>query len=102
MNKGDKITVTLGPFDVLNLESTGIPGDLSGTAVQSDRPVAVFTGGERGIAPYDVQPPAPQGYKVTRSRYMASDARDLYRELGRYGEHEAARGGTSAWELGLA
>jgi hypothetical protein len=64
MNKGDIINVTLGPFDVLNLESSGIPGDLSGTVVESDRPVAVFTGGERGIAPYDVEPPTYPGYKV--------------------------------------
>lgn len=57
--KGGTITATLGPFDVLNLESDGIPGDLTGTIVESTSPVAVFTGGERGIAPYDT-PNLPQ------------------------------------------
>lgn len=50
---GETVTVTLGPYDVLNLESTGIPGDLTGTVVVSNQPVAVFSGGERGIAPLD-------------------------------------------------
>jgi hypothetical protein len=51
--KGGTVKATLGPFDVLNLESDGIPGDLTGTIVESSSPVGVFTGGERGIAPYD-------------------------------------------------
>ena len=50
---GDTITVTLGEFDVLNIESRDIPGDLTGTVVESSAPVAVFSGGERGIAPMD-------------------------------------------------
>jgi hypothetical protein len=49
---GGTVTYTLGPYDVLNLESDGIPGDMSGTTVSSTAPVVVFTGGERGIAPY--------------------------------------------------
>jgi hypothetical protein len=53
------ITQTLGPFDVLNLASDGIPGDMTNTQVVASKPVAVFTGGERGIAPYDVLPPEP-------------------------------------------
>ncbi|NOY92917.1 MAG: hypothetical protein GXP55_17170 [Deltaproteobacteria bacterium] len=57
---GGVITYTLGPYDVLNLESDGIPGDLTGTLVESTAPVAVFSGGERGIAPFDVDnTPAP-------------------------------------------
>jgi hypothetical protein len=61
--KGGTVTATLGPYDVLNLESDGIPGDLTGTAVESSSPVAVFTGGERGIAPYDTPNlPQPPGY----------------------------------------
>lgn len=59
---GGTVTTTLGAFDVLNLESTGIPGDLTGTRVVATGPVAVFSGGERGIVPYDVQPPPPPGY----------------------------------------
>lgn len=59
---GDVVRATLGPFDVLNLESDGVPGDLTGTVVTSTAPVAVFSGGERGIAPIDPQgvaaPPA--------------------------------------------
>jgi hypothetical protein len=60
-NAGDVITQTLGPYDVLNLESTGIPGDMSGTVVESSAPVVVFTGGERGIAPIGAEgaPPPP-------------------------------------------
>jgi hypothetical protein len=56
---GMTIEVELGAFDVLNLESDGIPGDLTGTRVTADGPIAVFSGGERGIVPYDVMPPAP-------------------------------------------
>jgi hypothetical protein len=50
---GGTVTYTLGPYDVLNLESDGVPGDMSGTTVQSSAPVAVFSGGERGAAPYN-------------------------------------------------
>ena len=48
---GETIEYTLGPYDVLNLESTDIPGDMTGTIVAADKPVAVFSGGERAIAP---------------------------------------------------
>ena len=59
---GDVITATLGPFDVLNIESRDIPGDLTGTVVESTAPVAVFSGGERGIAPIDTSRiPMPPG-----------------------------------------
>ncbi|MBZ0115839.1 MAG: IgGFc-binding protein, partial [Sandaracinaceae bacterium] len=57
---GGTVTATLGPYEVLNLESDGIPGDLTGTVVMSSQPVAVFSGGERGIAPADpARTPAP-------------------------------------------
>lgn len=55
MKAGDTVTATLGPFDVLNLESSGMPGDLTGTIVEASSPVVVFTGGERGIAPIDAR-----------------------------------------------
>ncbi len=58
---GGTVTATLGPFDVLNLESDMIPGDLTGTVVVSSAPVAVFSGGERGIAPYGEGIPLPPG-----------------------------------------
>ena len=48
---GEVLEMTIGPYDVLNLESTDIPGDLTGTIVESSAPVAVFSGGERAIAP---------------------------------------------------
>jgi len=60
--KGQKVTATLRAFDVLNLESDGAPGDMSGSLVKSSGPVAVFSGGERAIVPYDVKPPPPSGY----------------------------------------
>ncbi len=70
---GQVIEATLQPFDVLNLESDGATNqelvggkplcDFTGSAVQSDRPVAVFTGNERASAsggpefnPPDMQP----------------------------------------------
>jgi hypothetical protein len=59
---GEVVEMTLGPYDVLNLESTGIPGDMTGTIVESSQPVAVFSGGERGIAPYNTDGvPTPPG-----------------------------------------
>jgi len=61
--KGGVVEATLGPFDVLNLESSGLPGDLTSTIVESSAPVAVFTGGERGIAPLKDGPPPPPGYQ---------------------------------------
>lgn len=48
---GETIEYVIGPYDVLNLESTDIPGDMTGTIVQATAPVAVFSGGERAIAP---------------------------------------------------
>jgi len=50
---GGVVEAVIGPYDVLNLESDMIPGDMSGTVVESSQPVAVFSGGERGIAPLD-------------------------------------------------
>ena len=60
---GEVIVRTLGPYDVLNLESTGAPGDMTGTVIESTQPVAVFSGGERGIAPYETDgvPFSPAG-----------------------------------------
>jgi len=60
---GGMIEADVSAFDVLNLESTGIPGDLSGTQIMADGPIAVFSGGERGIVPYDVMPPPPEGWE---------------------------------------
>ncbi len=57
--KGGVIKATLGPFDVLNLETEGMPGDMTGTVVTSSFPVAVFTGTELSGAPGGKKPPAP-------------------------------------------
>lgn len=48
---GDTITVQINAWEVVNIASTGIPGDMSGTVVESNKPVAVFSSGERAIAP---------------------------------------------------
>jgi len=61
--KGETVNVTLGPFDVLNLESDGMPGDMTGTIVEADKPISVFTGTEGSIGPsgpnYDKVPKPP-------------------------------------------
>lgn len=59
---GSTVEYTIGPYDVLNLESDMIPGDMTGTVVTSSAPVSVFSGGERGIAPLSRDAPAhPSG-----------------------------------------
>lgn len=60
--KGGVVELDVGPFDVINLESNGMPGDMTGTIVESTAPVAVFTGGERGIAPMKEGPPKPPSF----------------------------------------
>lgn len=59
--KGGVVTATLGPYDVLNLETDGLPGDMTGTVVNASQPVAVFTGTELSGAPGTKKPPAPPG-----------------------------------------
>ena len=51
VDPGGLVTVTLDPFDVLNLESNGFEGDFTGSIVASDQPVAVFSGSEASDAP---------------------------------------------------
>lgn len=68
---GEDITVTIGPFDVLNLETDDATfqddpktvADLSGTVVQASAPVAVFSGVESTGAPGSaVDVPTPPGW----------------------------------------
>jgi hypothetical protein len=68
---GEDLTVTIGPFDVLNLETDdatlqevnqGIGVDLSGTVVQSNKPVAVFSGVETTQAPGLIEIPTYPGW----------------------------------------
>ncbi len=67
---GQTIEVTIGPYDVVNIESlqpevpmgecinyTDQNGDFTGTIVESDKPVAVFTSLERGIGFGGAEPP---------------------------------------------
>jgi hypothetical protein len=49
--KNGEVTVKLGPFDVLNLESDGMPGDFTGSTVVADQPIVVFTGTELSGSP---------------------------------------------------
>ena len=46
------IDATLGPFDVLNLETGDFNADFTGTVIDADGPIAVFTGGEASDAPH--------------------------------------------------
>jgi hypothetical protein len=51
MGPGDVVDVTLGPYDVFNLESDGFMADFTGTVVKANKPVAVFTGSEASDVP---------------------------------------------------
>jgi hypothetical protein len=72
---GDEITVWLNKWEVVNIASTGIPGDMTGTVVESDKPVAVFSTGERAIAPSwapdDI--PTPPGWDPQNSSLCCTD-----------------------------
>ena len=68
---GGEINVTLGPFDVLNLETddataadpAATRADLSGTFVASDKAVAVFSGVESAQVPGALKIATPPGWK---------------------------------------
>jgi hypothetical protein len=49
---GVPFRVTLGPFDVLNLETGGFLADFTGSEIVPDRPVAVFSGTECSDVPF--------------------------------------------------
>jgi hypothetical protein len=49
---GGEITQTLGPFDVLNLETGDFNADFTGTIVEADGPVIAYTGSEASDSPY--------------------------------------------------
>lgn len=51
MFSGDEYTVTLGEFDVLNLETDGLNNDFTGTQVSASQDVSVFVGSEASDAP---------------------------------------------------
>ncbi|MBU1244935.1 IgGFc-binding protein, partial [Myxococcota bacterium] len=75
--KGGTLTFTIGPFDVVNLESWQLEngdqmeciqaaqensGDFTGTRIESSAPIAVFSSLERGAGTGGVQIPEPPGW----------------------------------------
>ena len=50
--KNGTIEVRLGAFDVLNLETGDFNADFTGSVIEADGPVAVFTGSEAADAPH--------------------------------------------------
>ena len=48
---GDWLEVMLQPFEVLNLETGGFNADFTGSLIEADQPVVVFSGGEASDAP---------------------------------------------------
>ncbi len=59
LQAGEVLERVLGPYDVLNVATDGIPGDLTGTIVEASRPVVVFSGAERAIAPRSAEGVSP-------------------------------------------
>jgi hypothetical protein len=49
---GGEIDVTIGAFDVLNLETGDFNADFTGSIVWADKPIAVFSGNEASDAPH--------------------------------------------------
>jgi hypothetical protein len=49
---GGTLEWALEPFDVLNLETGDFNADFTGSVVEADQPVVVFTGGEASDAPF--------------------------------------------------
>jgi hypothetical protein len=49
---GGELELTLGPFDVLNLETDDFNADFTGTVVAANGPVVAFSGSEASDAPY--------------------------------------------------
>ncbi len=52
LQSGDTFETVLGPFDVLNLETGGFLADFTGSLVEADQPVVVFSGNEASDAPW--------------------------------------------------
>jgi hypothetical protein len=70
-----EINLTLNQWEVLNIASDGVPGDMTGTIVEASQPVAVFSSGERAIAPSYVGDdfPTPPGWDPQRSDLCCTD-----------------------------
>jgi hypothetical protein len=50
-NIGDILTFAIGPYEVINLETDEFAADFTGTLVDADAPVAVFSGSEASDVP---------------------------------------------------
>ncbi len=48
---GEALEMTLNPFDVLNLETDDFNADLTGSLIEADGPIVVFSGSEASDAP---------------------------------------------------
>ena len=48
---GQVLDIDIGPYDVVNLETSGLNGDFTGSRVIADKPVAVFVGSEASDVP---------------------------------------------------
>jgi hypothetical protein len=54
---GEVLNLTIGPFDVINLETKALNADFTGTLVEATAPVAVFVGSEASDVPmFDAYP----------------------------------------------
>ena len=51
LREGQDVDVVLQPFEVLNLETGSFGADFTGSVVEADEPVVVFTGSEASDAP---------------------------------------------------
>ena len=49
---GGIVEATLDPFDVLNLETGDFNADFTGSLIEADQPIVVFSGSEASDAPY--------------------------------------------------
>lgn len=69
------INITIDQWEVVNIASDGIPGDMTGTVVEASKPVAVFSSGERAIAPSYVGDdfPKPPDWDPMRSDLCCTD-----------------------------
>lgn len=52
LSPGDRLEVELQPFEVLNLETGDFLSDFTGSLVEANNPVVVFSGAEAADAPY--------------------------------------------------
>ena len=51
LGEGEMVDVTLGPYDVLNLETQAFNADFTGIVIDADKPVVVYVGSEASDAP---------------------------------------------------